>query len=99
MPGPVVEILSSGRANVYFDGRLWKRTDDGMWWRRRLEDNGEPGELISPKQARPLETLYQKQLENHKKLHRFPRVPDPETISDFHEVPMLLKLRASQIHG
>ncbi len=96
MPAPVVEFLSGGRANVYFDGRLWKRTDDGMcwWWKRRLENNNELGELISPKHARVLETLYQEQLENPRKLHRFPRVPDPETISDFHEVPML-----SQVEG
>jgi AAA domain len=98
MPTPVVEILADDRANVYFDGRLWKRIqkNDSRVWCRILLRKGDKNviDLISPKQAKLLETIYQEQLKHPKRIHRCPRLAIPETIKTFHEVPLL-----SQIEG
>lgn len=94
MRPPVVEILSEGRANVYFKKRLWKREGYPVLGWKKVEWQPKGFELrpTSRTGAKVLEEVYEEESNSSFRLRRFPRLGIPDEITGFYEIPQLCQL-------
>jgi hypothetical protein len=93
MAKPMVEILEDGEANIFFEGRRWRRTiqfdDDGQSFSWKYCSSEHDRGLAGPKFQHLLETIYRSHDSDEDELPRFPRVGVSDDYAGLFGIPTI----------